>query len=741
MGYYFDNEHAIFSMTQDINTVLKTVASRYIGQNPSYDVSYYAYQKNGIRQDNDYRFVFDFHDLYPLSPLESSVYAWSKLYSDHDMNMTFEISCFGPVIIYCNGQRVFKPNVLIERMRDISTTFSVQLKKGWNNFVLRFIRTNTGCGGTLSAISSRNRPQSFIIPSQDRQSQRGWLYTLPLNKPLAQLPEVGMKEEETGVTWYPINKWLPEEETMGQMMRMYSLRKNCKAIGWTTVFAEKSGEYIIKGRNSGPIKIYIDKSLVFNSGASKDFELQTCLKCGYHNILVINECSEKDWGFAADCFFDGRKIQYINPLKVMGTDEEWVYAGPIPLSTKLEPDNLYKTDKPFGAEDNRVYWRLDKPHTVIRPFNDNKLYGHWNYPLGVTLYGLIETGRYLHDKALIDYATSHVHMCTRYFDYALWDKEKYGAASLHNLLSTISTLDDCGSFGSLMLETSKELEEIGEDIEHDNEDRDDRDISYDYVKIADYIADFIANKLDRLPDGTLYRVNPAHLLMDETIWADDLYMSIPFLCRYYKMTGQQQYIDDAAKQLVLYHKYLYRSDKKIMSHVYDVKHKRATEVSWGRGNGWVAFSYSELLSFLPQEHDLREQLIHNFNELCKGYLALQDEKGLWHQVLTNHESYPESSCTSMFICAFSRGVRNGWLKEEYKYTESVRKAWKGLCREAIDTSGNVYGICKGSGFSFSEDYYVNDLGWQLNDTHGTGIVLLAGVEYAKLLDYLTDGGN
>ena len=121
----------------------------------------------------------------------------------------------------------------------------------------------------------------------------------------------------------------------------------------------------------------------------------------------------------------------------MGTDEEWVYAGPIPLSTKLEPDNLYKTDKPFGAEDNRVYWRLDKPHTVIRPFNDNKLYGHWNYPLGVTLYGLIETGRYLHDKALL--YTSHVHMCTR-FRLCSMGQRKYGAASLHNLLSTISTL-------------------------------------------------------------------------------------------------------------------------------------------------------------------------------------------------------------------------------------------------------------------------------------------------------------
>ena len=52
----------------------------------------------------------------------------------------------------------------------------------------------------------------------------------------------------------------------------------------------------------------------------------------------------------------------------------------------------------------------------------------------------------------------------------------------------------------------------------------------------------------------------------------------------------------------------------------------------------------------------------------------------------------------------------------------------GFRNEAIDMNGNVYGICRGSGFSFSEDYYTNDLGWLLNDTHGS-IVLLAGVEY------------
>ena len=85
---------------------------------------------------------------------------------------------------------------------------------------------------------------------------------------------------------------------------------------------------------------------------------------------------------------------------------------------------------------------------------------------------------------------------------------------MHNLLSTISTLDDCGSFGSLMLEVSDEL--TGDD----------------YARIADYIADFIKNKL-QAPDGAFYRVNPEHLLMDETIWADDLYMKCSFLCRYH----------------------------------------------------------------------------------------------------------------------------------------------------------------------------------------------------------------
>ena len=71
---------------------------------------------------------------------------------------------------------------------------------------------------------------------------------------------------------------------------------------------------------------------------------------------------------------------------------------------------------------------------------------------------------------------------------------------------------------------------------------------------------------------------------------------------------------------------------------------------------------TELLEVLPEDHPKRNDLIEFLNTLCEGYLALQDDEGMWHQVLNDHESYPETSCTSMFIYAFSRGIRFGWLK-------------------------------------------------------------------------------
>lgn len=74
----------------------------------------------------------------------------------------------------------------------------------------------------------------------------------------------------------------------------------------------------------------------------------------------------------------------------------------------------------------------------------------------------------------------------------------------------------------------------------------------------------------------------------------------------------------------------------------------------------------------------------------------------------------------------------GWLDRTGPYAEAAMKGWEGLARHAIDLQGNVHGVCSGSRYSYSPYYYMDDLRTVLNDNHGIGIVMLAGVEIMQL---------
>lgn len=158
----------------------------------------------------------------------------------------------------------------------------------------------------------------------------------------------------------------------------------------------------------------------------------------------------------------------------------------------------------------------------------------------------------------------------------------------------------------------------------------------------------------------------------------------------------------------------------------------------GTGNGWTLFSLTEVLEALPAEHPERPALINFFNELCEGYAALQGESGLWHQVLNVPQTYEEASCTAMFAYGFARGVRFGWFKDPEVYVTAAERAWKGLICKAIDRQGNVHGVCSGSRYAFTAEYYDQDLRTVTNDNHGIGIMMLAGTEVAKMKKHLAE---
>ena len=75
-------------------------------------------------------------------------------------------------------------------------------------------------------------------------------------------------------------------------------------------------------------------------------------------------------------------------------------------------------------------------------------------------------------------------------------------------------LDDCGSFASAMLEAMKdvrmEISGTGSEV------------------LAEQVAMHMEERQERRPDGAFYRLCRGHF-MENTLWADDLYMSTPFL--------------------------------------------------------------------------------------------------------------------------------------------------------------------------------------------------------------------
>ena len=87
----------------------------------------------------------------------------------------------------------------------------------------------------------------------------------------------------------------------------------------------------------------------------------------------------------------------------------------------------------------------------------------------------------------------------------------------------------------------------------------------------------------------------------------------------------------------------------------------------------------------------------------------------------------------MFTYAISKGLRLGWFTDAGKYFAAAGKGWSAIAGGGVDRGGNVYAVCKGSGFSFTKEYYEQELFWVTNDNHGVGIVLLAAAEFRKLL--------
>lgn len=671
MNRYFDLENSLsVRLGERAETAITAVAQRYIGQNPPEPYRMRVYDPHGFRWEKNGELRVDFLEKFPQAAHGQMAWAAGRLWLESAQTMLFTIRCRGPMRVCVNGTEVFRSGMAEDIDPARRVVFPAALRAGWNDFALRGICTASGFGGWFALDNARWTWRNFLAPFQERRGQLGFVYSQLFEgeEPVFPAFDFSGSEKATGLCWHPVQQATPLDEW-------------CKADEGDVAFA---------------------RAWPTPEETSPDAQREAFFTLRYHG---------GHWqGLSLPCRENG------SVLPSAPEQAGWLFIGPFAPERCPGKEELSRLDRVYQTRDGKRYWRT-LSGLAVRPSFEAALFGRWNYPVGVTLYGLLKAGCILRREDIWNYARQHILQCVRYTDYSVWDRDVYGFPAVNNQLASLEMLDDCGSFGLAMMELSKTLppQERSE-----------------ILAVASRIAEYIEHRQERQPDGAFYRDRPGSISKN-TMWADDLFMSTPFLARYAQATGEQGCLDDAARQFLLFKSYLYMPEKRLMSHIYSFAHKAKTQIAWGRGNGWVLFSLAEVLLCLPQEHPQYDALLSFFCELSEGLLHRQDEQGLWHQVLDDPTSYAESSCTAMFVYAFCVGVRQGWYGDRCDvFARAAHKAWRGLCRNAVDAQGNVHGVCQGSGYSFLPGYYKNELHTVCNDTHGIGIFLLAAVEIAQL---------
>lgn len=368
---------------------------------------------------------------------------------------------------------------------------------------------------------------------------------------------------------------------------------------------------------------------------------------------------------------------------------------------KATPYSLY--DKRTGVEVKSV----SKPDSnVLLKTGDFRL---TSYEWGVTYSAMLRLAEATGEARFANYTHDRVQFLAQYADFFKQQSTTFRQYS--NPLKQVTdphALDDAGAVCAAMIKANrikpnKALEPL----------------------IQRYM-DYVSHKEFRLPDGTLARNRP----LPNTIWLDDLYMSVPALAQMGSHSRNNAYYDDAVKQVLQFSKRMFNPQLNLYMHGWVQDMVPHPEFRWARANGWAIMAMSELLDVLPSSHPGYPEVLAQFRAHAAGIAARQSGAGFWHQLLDRTDSYLETSATAIYAYCFAHGINQGWLDAK-AYGPAAILAWNAVSTK-INERGQVEGTCVGTGMGFEPAFYYHR---PINPyaAHGYGPVLLAAADVMILL--------
>ena len=406
---------------------------------------------------------------------------------------------------------------------------------------------------------------------------------------------------------------------------------------------------------------------------------------------------------------NAQKTDATAPLHLMQPDYPTPYVIPQKENIKVVLDRVYNfldknsASKIINAETKAVITNYKKgnENIVFEP----GAFRLTSYEWGVTYAGMLLAGKATGEKYFADYSNKRIQLiadiAANYDEKNIKDKD---------MLKTLhpEALDFAGALCAAFIKAKKE------------------GLKANIDPLVNNYIDFISNKQFRLKDGTLARNRP----QDNTLWLDDMFMSVPALAQMGSYTGDVKYFDDAVKQVNQFSKRMFNEQKGIYMHGWVESMEVHPQFHWARANGWAVMTMVELLEVLPKNHPGYPQVLAQLQKHIAGLVQYQDGTGFWHQLLDRNDSYLETSATAIYAYSIARAINRGYV-DKMTYAPAVLLAWNAVASKVND-KGQVEGTCVGTGMGFDPAFYyyrpVNVFA-----AHGYGPVLLAGAEVILLL--------
>ena len=344
------------------------------------------------------------------------------------------------------------------------------------------------------------------------------------------------------------------------------------------------------------------------------------------------------------------------------------------------------------------------------PDGEGELLYPLDYTTGVIHAGMLLAGEVTGDPRFADFTRRQLQFISDrlpYFRAVVADGGAVGKGSFGAIIRT-GSLDDSGSMCAALIKARR------------------AGVGPDLLPVIDHWSGYIARQQFRLPDGTLARRRP----QPESLWADDLYMSVPALAQMGVLTGERAWFDDAARQVLQFHAQLWDPQAQLYAHGRHLNQPLNPEFYWARANGWAMLASVELLDVLPADHPARPRVLEALRAHVRSVAKLQSGSGLWHQMLDKTDSYLETSASAIFVYAIAHAVNRGWIAPA-SYGSLAQAGWNGVSTR-VNAKGQVEGSCVGTTLASDQVYYYNRP-VSVYAAHGYGPLLLAGAEMIRLL--------